>query len=117
VSRWRYFTDDEVKGLNPDLVYKLDRMRSFLGIPIRLTETVAKGGSHVKNSAHETGHAADFTIRKKSDPSNYTLQEQLLIAWAAGRAGFSRIGVYNRHCHVDVDSGKPSPAIWTGESK
>lgn len=117
MSKWMYFTDDEVKGLQPDLVYKLDRMRGYLGLPIRLTETVAKGGSHVKDSAHETGDAADGTIRRKGDPRPYTLDEQLTIAWAAGRAGISRLGVYNRHFHVDVASGKPSPAIWTGESK
>lgn len=116
MNRWQYFTDTEVEGLLPDLVYKLDRMRAFLGVPIRLTETVAKGGSHVENSAHEKGLAADGTIRSKKDTRPYTLDEQVTIAWAAGRAGFSRVGIYNRHFHVDIDGGKPSPAIWTGVS-
>lgn len=117
MSEWKYFGEWEVAGLSRDLVFKLDRMREMLGQPIRLTETVAKGGSHVENSAHEKGWAADGTIRTKSDQRPYTLQEQLRIAWAAGRAGFSRLGVYDRHFHVDVDETKPMPAIWTGESK
>ncbi len=101
----------------PDLVYKLDRMRAFLGMPIRLTETVAVGGSHVKDSAHGKGEAADGSIRAKNDSRPYSLDEQLTIAWAAGRAGFARVGIYDRHFHVDVARDKPSPALWTGSSK
>lgn len=117
MGKWKYFTEEEVAGLREDLVYKLDRMRAYLEIPIRLTETVASGGSHVPNTAHSTGEAADGTIRSKEDLSPYTLAEQLKIAWAAGKAGFSRVGIYNRHFHVDVAVDKPMPAIWTGESK
>lgn len=114
---WTYFSDEEFFGLVTDIKYKLDRMRGYIGLPVRLTETVASGGSHVKNTAHANGFAADGTIRAKDDPRPYTLEEQLKIAWAAGRAGFDRVGVYDRHFHVDVDLDKPRPAVWTGESK
>lgn len=117
MSEFKYFGDWEIVGLARDLVFKLDRMRGLLNKPIRLTETVATGGSHVPNSAHEKGLAADGTIRAVTDKTPYTLEEQLEIAWAAGRAGFSRVGIYDRHFHVDIDDSKPTPAIWTGESK
>ena len=117
MSKWDYFTDEETEGLADDLMYKVVRFREIIKQPVWLTETVAKGGSHVKNSAHEKGLAVDFTIRKKGDYRAYTALEQLRLAWALGRAGFVRIGVYNRHCHADVDKSKTPDAVWTGISR
>ena len=117
MSRWKWFSDKEAKGLTDDLMFKLNRFREYLGQPVYLTETVASGGSHVADTAHASGQAIDGTIRPKNDPREFTLEEKLKIAWAAGRAGFERVGVYTRHVHLDVDKSKPSPALWTGVSK
>jgi hypothetical protein len=112
----KYFSEKEIVGLKDDLVYKLDIFRGALGMPVRLTETVASGGSHVENTAHATGLASDCTIRHPSDRRPYSLEEQFLLVWAAGIAGFNRVGIYDRHVHLDIDKTKPK-AIWTGKSK
>lgn len=111
---WKYFTDEEVKGLREDLIFKLDRAREFFGNPIIITsgyrdpyQNQVAGG--VQDSAHTTGKAVD--IRAPADPE---MREKL--AWSLGSAGFRRVGAYTKHFHVDVDEEKPHPAWWTGVS-
>lgn len=114
MSKWKHFTEEEVKGLQDDVVYKLDRARDFFGAPIIITSGFrppehndSVGG--VKDSAHTTGQAVDLRC------ADSELQKKL--AWALGAAGFFRIGIYDRHVHVDTDYNKPVPAYWTGTSK
>jgi len=42
--------------------------------------------------------------------------EREKMIWALGRAGFQRIGIYDRHIHVDVDSDKVLDIVWFGVS-
>lgn len=111
---WKYFTEEESFNLVDDLMYKLDRARELYGHAIVITsgfrdpaENALVGG--VSESAHTTGHAADVRV-----PLDREMRERLI--WAMGRAGFSRIGIYDAHIHVDVDRSKPSPACWSGIS-
>lgn len=115
MSRWRFFSDQEAYGLTDDLMFKLDRARELFGAPIVITsgyrdptKNADVGG--VKDSAHTTGKAVDIRA-----PADQEMREKL--AWALGAAGFRRIGFYDRHAHVDIDSSKVSPAWWTGVSK
>ena len=114
MSRCKYFTDDETKGMLDDVCYKLDRAREFFGNPIVLTcgyrspEYNAEIGG-VPESAHTKGMAAD--VRAPSDPA---MRERLM--WSFGAAGFRRVESAPRHFHVDTDDQtKPSPAWWQGE--
>jgi uncharacterized protein YcbK (DUF882 family) len=109
----KYFSDDEVKGLDSKLVEMLDKAREAAGVPIIITSgwrspesNEAAGG--VKDSAHTTGKAVD--VRAPND--EYGKQ----VAFGLGQAGFQRAGFYTKHIHVDVDDSKPTPARWTGES-
>lgn len=114
MSFYKHFSDKESLGLTKDLMFKLERAREFFGHPIIITsgyrdpeKNESAGG--VKDSAHTTGQAVD--IRCHDAELKYKL------AWALGCAGFRRIGVYDKHIHVDTDSAKPSPSFWTGKSK
>jgi zinc D-Ala-D-Ala carboxypeptidase len=113
MSKWVHFTDEEAKGLVDDLMFKLERARTLFDAPLIITsgyrdpkQNESVGG--VKDSAHEKGLAVDLRC------ADSELQKKL--CWALGVAGFQRIGVYDRHVHVDVDGEKPKPAYWTGES-
>ena len=114
MSIYKYFSDKETLGLVKDIMFKLERAREFFGAPIIITsgyrdpsKNEAVGG--VKDSSHTSGKAVDIRC---ADP-----EMQKKLCWALGAAGFRRIGVYDRHVHVDVDDSKPSPAYWTGVSK
>lgn len=112
--KWQYFTDEEVKGLLPDVVFKLDRARDLFGAPIVITSGYRDpehneriGG--VKGSAHTLGKAVDIRC------ADHDMQKKLI--WALCVAGFRRIEAGTKHIHADVDDSKPTPAFWFDESK
>lgn len=116
MGTYKWFTDEEVAGLMPDICFKLDRARELFGAAIIITSgyrdpehNESAGG--VKDSAHTTGMAVDIRCNDSE------LQKKLI--WALCCAGFRRIGVYDRHIHADVrkDDGVSPMAFWTGESK
>lgn len=115
MGKYKYFTDQEVDGLHPEVVFKLDRAREFFGYPINITcgyrspEHNAEIGG-VPNSAHTKGLAVD--LKAPQDP---TMREKLM--WALGAAGFRRIETAPRHFHADCDDSKPTPAFWIGDDK
>lgn len=104
-----FFSPEEVDGLDPALVSRLDKARGFAGVPFIITEGLGAGGSHTPNSAHQRGLAVD--IRCSSSRNRMKIVASALIA------GFRRIGVYDRHVHLDVDDTLPQDVIWVGVSK
>lgn len=113
---YRYFSDEEVDGLVPELCECLDLARGYAGFPFHITsgkrtpeENAATGG--VPDSSHLRGEAADL-----SAPSDPFLREKM--CWALGRAGFRRVFMYTKHVHVDVDERKYQDIMmYLGESK
>ena len=113
MSKWAFFTEEEVKGLDPELVSKLDTARKVAGVPFRLTSTT--GGQHAPNSAHYKGLAVDIGLGHLDEgfPRN-------TVRWAIMKglfaAGFERIEDCPKHIHVDI--GKlpdyASPTMWIG---
>lgn len=112
-DRLRYFRADSTTDkfgmpfmMQPSLLYRLDRARDLAGVPFVITS-----GYRGKDldSAHSTGHAVD--IRAHDSATRYA------IVQGAVRAGFNRIGVYDRHVHLDDDPSRPPNVMWTGESK
>lgn len=103
--------------MNPVLLSMLDRARNALGEPIFITSSyrsvlrnVVCGG--VYDSSHTRGNAVD--IRCSNGVYRFRLINALL------EAGFTRIGVYEYHIHVDVESachGKSTPNLWVGKYK
>lgn len=114
MGRWTYFTDEEAKGLIDDLMFKLDRAREIYGFPIVITSGYRDPAHNdevggVKDSAHTEGKAVDIRV-----PADQSVRERLI--WALARAGFDRMGCYDKHIHVDVSKDLPTPAFWTGIS-
>lgn len=103
-----HFTDEEVAGLEPELVSRLDSARGFAKVPFIITEGRASGGSHVANSAHARGLAVDLRCSGSAD--------RFKIVCALILAGFRRIGVYDKHIHADVDTSLPDGVLWWGRS-
>lgn len=115
MGKYKYFSDEEVKGLEDGLCLMLDKAREIAGFPFRITsgyrppETNAAIGG-VQDSAHLTGKGVDLAAPVGAN-------ERERMCWALGLAGFKRIGSYNRHYHVDVEELKPQFVMWYGESK
>ena len=113
MSKYKYFTDKEIEGLQPDVVFKLDRAREFFGYPINITcgyrspEHNAEIGG-VPNSEHTFGRAVDIKA-----PQDSAMRERLM--WALGLAGLKRVESAKYHFHIDTSPDKPSPCWWEGK--
>ena len=105
----KYFSEKEIRGLDEKFVELLDFAREVAGIPFVITEGLASGGSHVANTAHSRGLAVD--LRVHDGLSRMKIIKSLLAV------GFKRIGIYDRHVHVDIDDSLPQDVLWTGWSK
>lgn len=108
-----FFTLNEVTGLDQELIAKLDWARGRAGIPFVITNGVrtpsqnAKVGG-VEDSSHLKGLAVD--LRCSDGETRFKIVNALLLA------GFKRIGVYDKHCHVDISHDLPQNVMWTGIS-
>lgn len=109
----RYFSHDETQGLDPRLLALLDHARGLAKIPFVITsgartpeQNSAAGG--VQHSAHERGLAVDIACTGS--------HARMRIVAAAIKAGFRRIGAYDRHVHLDCDETLPQEVLWVGES-
>jgi hypothetical protein len=119
MSRWTYFKDEEVIGLEPEFVAKLELARKAAGIPFIITcgkrtqEANATVGG-VQDSAHLRGRGVDLHAGDS--------QARFRIVKGAIVAGFVRIGIYTdgegnpTHVHLDDDMALPQEVMWNGVS-
>lgn len=108
-----HFTDTEVAGLKQPLLTMLFEARDRAGVPFVITsglrtpaQNAAAGG--VPDSSHEKGLAVDIACTDSI--SRFKMIRAFIMI------GFTRIGCYDRHVHVDVDSEKPQNVLWVGNS-
>lgn len=113
-QKLKYFKDHEVSGLDPVFTYRLDVARNKAGVPFVITSGFRSpeqnsliGGS--PNSSHLKGLAVDLNVVDSL--------HRFYVVKGLIETGFNRIGIYDRHVHVDVDPDKPQDVIWTGKSK
>ncbi len=111
---YKFFKENEIVGLDPRLVARLDTARALANIPFIITsgfrtaqQNTEAGG--VQNSAHLRGLAVDLAVSNDFD--------RFIIQVACVSAGFKRIGVYTRHIHVDIDDSLPQNVLWLGIDK
>jgi len=110
MANWTYFTDDEVKGLDTELVAMLDRARGLAGVPfvitcgLRTQEQNDALPESVKDSAHLSGNAVDLACADST--TRFAMLRGLILA------GFTRIGVYQNHLHADNSVTLPQKVCW-----
>lgn len=114
--KYKYFSSEEVEGLNAEFVAKLDMARQAAGIPFVITSglrTPEKNQSvigAVPDSAHLKGLAVDMRVQNSHEVS--------LIIDAAKLVGITRRGIYvNKefqpiHVHLDVDPEKVQDVVF-----
>lgn len=114
MGKWRHFSDEEAKELDGELMARLDVARDLCGFPIVITsgrrtpeQNAVAGGTN--ESSHMKGLAVDLRA-----PTGKNEREKMI--WALGRAGFRRMGIYDRHLHCDVCPDKAQDVIWFGVS-
>ncbi len=104
---------------HPILIRKLQYARYLYRKPMIITsggrtpEHNADVGG-VSDSSHlirEDGFFQGCDIRCQAGGDRYLMLVALL------EAGFKRIGIYDKHIHIDVDEDKPSKVIWVSLSK
>lgn len=113
VPKYRYFSDEEAKGLDLELMAMLDWSRARAGVPFTITcgmrtpeENIHVDG--VQDSSHLRGLAVDLRVVSSED--RFRMVQALLLS------GFKRIGIYSAHLHVDRDESLPQYVCWIGIS-
>lgn len=109
MGTWNYFKDEEIVGLDNELVAKLDQARHLAGIPFIITSGFREGDPNgidhgIKNSAHMNHKAVDLRCRDSAT--------RFKIMFGLISAGFKRIGINNVHIHADCDETKPQEVFW-----
>ena len=113
MARYRFFSDDEIAGLQPAFVARLDRARELAGVAFVLTATTRTAARAAElgtpDSAHVYGWAVDIRVSSS--------HQRFLILRALFALGFTRIEIADRHLHVDADPTKPPEVVWLGKSQ
>ena len=106
---YKYFKENEIVGLKPELVKMLDEARDIAGIPFVITSGLRSSEKNedvggVDNSAHTKGLGVD--LRCNNSANRHTMLRSLFAV------GFNRIGVYKTHIHADCDKTLPQNVVW-----
>ena len=115
----RNFKPSEVSNpltMSPILLAMLDDMRRNYGKPIIITGSWRPLDGEIRSSAHQISSKG---IWEGADLRCHTSRERAGMLTAALEAGFTRIGIYDKHLHVDVaiEPRFDQNVIWLGTSK
>ena len=92
--------------MQPELLRRLDRMRTYYGRPLRVTSAWRDVGPN-DPPEHEQGFSVDLACANS--------RARLRMVEAALKAGFRRIGLYTAHCHVGCGPEPlPQEVLWLG---
>lgn len=113
MNQYHFFRDGEIEGLDKELIAMLDWSRGRAGVPFVITcglRTVQQNESvaGVQDSSHLKGLGVD--LQCDNSVSRFKMVQALLLS------GFKRLGIYDKHLHVDRDETLPQGVIWTGIS-
>lgn len=104
------FTGEEVTGLQDKLLVYLQVIRFMVDVPIHITSGVRVGD----NLSHGTGWAVDIADNRSG--RNLDSQWRHKILKAVYAVGFTRVGHYNKHLHIDLDLRRDQDVAWWAES-
>lgn len=121
MKTYKYFTAQEflnctppcpIEGVSESLLTRLDQAREIAGIPFVIKSALRSSAyerlrGRSGSSSYVSGKAV--SIRCVDSASRFAILNALLTV------GFTRIGIYSRHIHVDVDMGKPQKVIFLGD--
>jgi len=96
-------------GLDLGLLEMLTQAETWSGCTFTITSAKRAGSEKNFHDPHRDGLAVD--IRCSSGSARWNILKALL------RVGFTRIGLYDRHIHVDRSVSAPNYVLWTGVSK
>lgn len=96
----------DTNGLSEQLEYRIKQMEKQLGRELHINS--GRRAAANESSSHRYGLAADIRVR-----GGYERREvvKAALTW------FARVGVYDQHVHVDIDSSKVFPVLWAGRSR
>lgn len=100
------FTQSEAQGLTDELLVKLQAVRYEAGVPMFVTS----GYRHGDDGAHGSGEAVDISDNGVGEEVGS--RWRFLVVKAALSVGFNRIGVYDRHIHLDVSQDLDQSVMW-----
>jgi len=105
----RHFRAEEFVApeyMSYQLLVKLDTAREIAGEPFVINSSFRSVREFTDPQSHFLGYAVDICA--------ITSRQRWNIVQALLRAGFQRIGIYERHIHVDVHPDYPAPVMWLG---
>jgi len=120
----KYFKRDDFNPTSTvepdeDLVRRLDNARALatsmagVDVPFVITSAIRPLNPNLKKgqrgSSHATGHAVDIRVKNNRD--------RFYMLSALTMCGFTRVGIYNKHIHVDNSPVHDQEVCWTGISK
>ena len=108
-----HFSADEFTApekMQPLVVLRLDRVREDAGVPIYITSSYRDGDK----KSHGRGWAVDISDNMKGKPVSSRWRSKVLRSLA--KHGFTRVGVYDKHLHADLDPSLPAGVTWWGTS-
>jgi hypothetical protein len=87
------------------LLTRLELLRTHVGFPIKVTSSYRADST----TSHGRGTGVDLRCVGSA--------ERFAILTSAVRLGFRRIGIYDKHVHLDVDELSDQDVVWWGKSE
>lgn len=114
---FRYFREEEFdhpEKMSHELLARLDYARVQAGVPFVITSDYREDPDpdDEEMSSHALGKAVDIRCNDS--------RTRTRILRAAYASGFRRVGIYDRHIHLDVateSDGFPVDVTWVGKSR
>jgi len=109
-----WFKREEFK--HPDemdhiLLLGLDQVREEADVAMYVTSDYRPGDPR----SHGEGKAVDVSDNLNGEPVSGAWRFK--VVGAALRCGFVRVGVYDRHIHLDISLRLPQEVLWSGISE
>lgn len=125
-SQIQYFKPREFvrpELLRDRMAYMLDELRSEFNAPIYITSSLRDPADNarvggVKNSAHRQDptdgmySGIDFSTNNRGE--DIGARDKYVLTALIFKVGFPRVGIYDDHFHVDIETRLDQDVMWLG---